>query len=40
MDKGAENVPTGKCCILKEPRQQMEAPIDTAEAPLAKEIYH
>lgn len=38
MDKSIGSVHTGKCCILKEPRQHVEAPIDTAEVPLGKEI--
>lgn len=36
VDKGIASVHTGKCCILKEPRLPMEAPIDTAEASLGK----
>lgn len=36
VDKGIAIVHSGKCCILKERRLHMEAPIDAAEAPLGK----
>lgn len=40
VDKGTVSVPAGKYCILKEPKQHMEAPTDTAEAPPGQEICH